>query len=64
MTIENLSCRVRNRRIRKYKPGPKYNLIEREITPEQQRAKFIKQDKKFCDVMLKAISDGFERPWR
>lgn len=42
--------------------GHVFDLIEREITPDQQRLKFIEQDERFCAAMRKAIAVGAERP--
>jgi hypothetical protein len=49
--VKNLSLRVRPQR----KNGPKYSLIEREITPEDQRANFVVQDDRFCAAMRAAM---------
>jgi hypothetical protein len=58
--VKNLSLRIRPQR----KNGPKYSLIEREITPEEQRSNFVAQDARFCAAMLAAIAYRMENPWK
>lgn len=60
MTTNNLSLRVRapHHNTRKPAPhhGPKYNLIERELTPEEEKALLVAQDERFCAAMRDAIA--------